>query len=70
MLEIGLERNPEPEYDRYIIAGCGHEVYEGEDVFQWEDGHTLCPDCIESKFDDMGTEEKAILLGCRWEIVH
>ena len=36
-----------PPEERYIMAKCGHEVYEGEDLYETEDG-TLCPDC----FDD------------------
>ena len=58
------EQRTEPREKRCIIPGCGHEVYEGESAFEWEDGRLLCPECIESKFNEMSTEDKAALLGC------
>ena len=57
---------PEPPIDppeeRYDIAGCGHEIYDGESPWEW-DGGTLCPECLGEKFDDLTLEEKAALLG-------
>ena len=60
---------PEPRdggdfYERYVIADCGHEVYDGECLYEWEDGRSLCPECVEGKFDGLSTAEKAALLGC------
>jgi len=60
-----------PEDTPHIIAGCGHEVYQDEEVFDWterKDGEeitkTLCPDCMEDKFKEMPLTERAELLGC------
>ena len=49
---------------QYVIADCSHEVYDGECMYEWEDLHTLCPDCVECRFNELSTEEKASLLGC------
>lgn len=67
-------RVPEPpaepsEDPRYIAAGCGHEVYDGEDLFECEDGLTLCADCMEEKFSEMTLLERAELLGCEHTVV-
>ena len=59
----------EPPEEFYIEAGCGHEVYEGEELYEWAGGLTLCPDCMEEKFDDLTLHEKAELLGCRHIVV-
>jgi hypothetical protein len=58
-----------PEDTRYIIADCLHEVYEGERLYDWEDGATLCPECMEDKFSELSTREKAALLGCESSVV-
>ena len=65
---------PEPpvepaENDAYITAGCGHEIYEGEEVFEWENGATLCSDCLEDRFFEMSLSERAELLGCEHRAV-
>ena len=59
----------EPSEEFYIEAGCGHEVYEGEELYEWAGGLTLCPDCMEEKFDELTLHEKAELLGCRHIVV-
>ena len=55
-----------PDYTetRYVLADCGHEVYDGEHMYEWDDGRTLCPECVELKFDALSIEEKAALAGC------
>lgn len=53
-----------PEDARFVTAGCGHELYEGEDLYEWENGQTLCADCLEDRFCEMNLSEKAELLGC------
>jgi hypothetical protein len=58
-----------PEDTRYVIADCGHEVYEGEALYDRDDGGTLCPDCMEDKFAELSTAEKAELIGCESSIV-
>ena len=59
------EPNMEPPDDTpHVIASCGHEVYNGEELFEWEDGKTLCPDCMEDKFKEMSLIDRAELLGC------
>lgn len=59
----------DPPEDRSVTADCGHEVYEGENLFEWEGGRTLCPDCMEEKFDELTLPEKAALLGCNFKEV-
>ena len=49
---------------RFIVADCGHEVYDGEYMYEWEGEKTLCPECVEVKFDELCTAEKAALLCC------
>lgn len=58
-----------PEDVSYVTAGCGHEVYEGEELFEWENGATLCPDCLEDRFMEMSLTERAELLGCEHRAV-
>ena len=53
-----------PQEELYIYADCGHEVYEGESLFEWEDGMTLCPECMEDKLEALTLAEKAKLMGC------
>jgi hypothetical protein len=61
----------EPPEPYFIMADCGHEVYEGEHLYVWEHGKTLCPDCMRDKVDAMGLDEWAALLGCEWsEVQH
>jgi hypothetical protein len=67
-------RGPEPPVEppdmgRYMTADCGHEVYNGEDLFEWE-GATFCSDCIEDKLRDMTLLERAELLGCEHTVVN
>lgn len=62
-----------PEDDRYMIADCGHEVYEGENMYEWdvpyrdEDGKlkykhkTHCPDCFMDEIKKMLRESPAEL---------
>jgi len=53
----------DPPEDRYIYTDCGHEVFAGEDFFANENGMTRCPECMDAMFEDLGTYEKAALLG-------
>lgn len=50
---------------RYVYADCGHEVYDGEYLYEWDDSRTLCPECVELKFDELSIEEKTALMGCQ-----
>lgn len=52
----------DPQDDMYYTADCGHEVYEGERVYYWED-QMICPDCMQDKIDAMELDELAALLG-------
>jgi hypothetical protein len=58
------ERAIEPPEARFVTADCGHEVYLGETLYEWSGGETLCPDCVEDRFAELSTDEKAALLGC------
>lgn len=57
---VGALEAPE---DIFITADCGCEIYEGEEMYEW-DGKTLCSDCFDDKFSEMTRREKAALLGC------
>jgi hypothetical protein len=59
----------EPPEDGFIIADCGHEVYDGERMYELPGGDMLCPDCVEDRFLDMTTYDKARLLGCEATVV-
>ncbi len=64
------EQSIEPPDDgSYMTAGCGHEVYEGEEIFEWENGATLCAECLEDRFLELSLEERAELLGCEHHTV-
>lgn len=63
------ERSIEPPEEFYVIADCGHEVYEGESLFEWTNEDTgqikqLCPDCFRAKVNALSLEELADLLRC------
>ena len=58
-----------PDNARYITAGCGHEIYEGDEIFEWENGQTLCGECLEDRFLEMSRGERAELLGCEHRAV-
>ena len=77
-----MENIPEPRRDPpedyYITADCGHEVYEGENLFEWDryDPKTkthkrilICPDCFDDRFAEFTREEKAALLGLSYSEV-
>lgn len=58
---------PEPPLDppeTVVIIGidCGHEVYEGELVFEWQ-GQEICIDCFIEKVNEMKLEDIADALG-------
>lgn len=68
-------RTDPPEAD-YITVDCGHEIYEGEEVFEWtapSEKHPggvieeTCADCFESRlaerWDKLTLEQKADLIG-------
>lgn len=54
-------RTTPPEPDE-IILDCGHNIYEGESMFDW-DGEWLCPDCFQDKVNELSLEEIAELMG-------
>ena len=58
-----------PEDEHYVTAGCGHEVYDGEELFEWENGQTLCADCLSDRFGERSIVERAELLGCDHQTV-
>lgn len=66
---------PEPPIDipddgTYITADCGHEIYDGEEVFEQEDGQTKCAECLDDRFREMSITERAELLGCERHAVY
>ena len=69
-------KNIEPPIDppeaEYIIADCGCEVYEGEELYTYC-GRTFCPDCIKDEIiSDLETwpvEELIMLVSAESERV-
>ena len=62
----------EPKEATYITADCGHEVFEGEKILNWNRGkgdHTICPDCFWDKVHDMTIEEVATLMDVEYQTV-
>ena len=62
------EPSIEPPEDFYITADCGHEVYEGELLLEWENKN-ICPDCFKDKAGELSIEELAELLRCDFSVV-
>ena len=60
------EPDSKPKDTPFIYAHCGHEVYGGEFIFDWQDGETLCPDCLEDKFSELTLLQKAELFGVEY----
>ncbi|MDR0916622.1 MAG: hypothetical protein LBN02_05475 [Oscillospiraceae bacterium] len=59
----------EPPEPHYVVAQCGHEVYDGEYIFTLPSGETLCPDCFDEMANELCALEKARLMGCSAAIV-
>jgi hypothetical protein len=63
---------PEPPIDpptgTFVIADCGDEVYEGENIYEWN-GKTLCPDCFKSAINELSAEELAVRLKCNFATI-
>ena len=57
---------PEPSLiqpeDFYVMADCGHEVYEGESLYEWC-GKYYCADCFKEEINDLEAVELASLVG-------
>jgi hypothetical protein len=63
------EPSAEPPQYRFMTAnGCLHEVYDGEDIYEFE-SRTYCEECLRDKIFEMTTRELAALVGSDWERV-
>lgn len=49
--KLGAMRNGMP--DSSDVLSCGHRIYAGELMVEWDDGETLCPDCFEEKIKEL-----------------
>ena len=59
----------EPPEEIAVVADCGHEVWPGERLWEFE-GRQLCPDCMHEKVEGLSWEEIAeVFLGCTYEEV-
>lgn len=76
-----MENTPEPRIDPpepfCITADCGHEVYEGEALYEWQvyvNGEwkrkTVCPDCFDEYVAKLTREEIADMLGMEHRMIH
>lgn len=60
----------EPNFiERYVVADCGHEVYEGEYLYERDDARTMCTECLEDFIDALTISEKAELIGCEASVI-
>lgn len=76
-----MENTPEPRLELpepfFIVADCGHEVYDGENLFEWPDyingkwrySH-ICPDCFTAKFNEIPLDELARILSLNFREIH
>jgi hypothetical protein len=53
----------EPPEEEYIIADCGHEIYEGESEYRDMRGRSYCEQCIRDRADSLDTYTLAVALG-------
>jgi hypothetical protein len=60
-----------PPEDKYITAGCGHDVSEGELLIDWTGKKvtSICLECLNDKWDELSPWEKADLFGCEYRTV-
>ena len=57
--EKGLLTNPEPPDDEFcIVANCGHEIYEGDEIVEGA-GKTQCVECFLDEVYDLPVSELA-----------
>lgn len=54
-----------PPEEPFMLASCGHEIYEYEELFERENGKTLCRDCLEDTFNALSLSARAELLGLK-----
>lgn len=52
----------EPPEPSCVVADCGHEAYENEYLYTWEN-NTYCPDCMEDVIKQLPLWELVELLG-------
>lgn len=65
----GIPEPPiEPPEDFFVEADCGHEVYDGDYLYEWE-GRQLCGDCFREKVEEMTNQELALLLDTDYSMV-
>lgn len=62
------EQDTEPPEDFYITADCGHEVYQGEILYEWDNKY-ICPDCMEEKLAALSLPEQAAMMGVEFTTV-
>ncbi len=62
-----------PDDGIYIIADCGHEVYEDETYVFWKNAKgvtvSLCPDCFWDRVRELTIQEAALMFGCEYSTV-
>ena len=57
------ERGLEPPEPYFVLGDCQHEVYEDEELFDWE-GKWICGDCLKEKVQELSISELADVFGC------
>ena len=58
---FSTEPSLEPVDPDELDLDCGHSIYKGEKMYEW-DGKWLCPDCFLEKVEEMTLDEIAELL--------
>ena len=66
-MTLDYEHSDPPE-NYFVMADCGHEVYDGENLYLWNE-KTLCPDCMKDKVGEIPLSEIAVFLGAKIEHV-
>lgn len=56
------EPSLDPPEDKYYIADCGCEVYEGDAIYEWNEGY-ICEECFKLKINEMKPNEIADYMG-------
>ena len=56
------EPSLEPPEEKSYMADCGCEVYEGDEVFEWEESY-ICEDCFRTHIRLMPTKKIADYMG-------
>lgn len=65
----GPEPRLEPiDSEVYVTGDCGHEIYEGEPIIEW-DGKSICDECFWDNIKELTVSEVAAQFDCEISMV-